>query len=38
LEQQKKNEITHPQTIELDQENRIIVISGPNAGGKNNFT
>jgi DNA mismatch repair protein MutS2 len=24
----------HPQTIELDQENRIIVISGPNAGGK----
>ncbi|WP_310381057.1 endonuclease MutS2 [Flavobacterium sp.] len=29
-----KNEITHPQTIELNQENRIIVISGPNAGGK----
>jgi DNA mismatch repair protein MutS2 len=34
FEQQTKNEITHPQTIELDQENRIIVISGPNAGGK----
>jgi DNA mismatch repair protein MutS2 len=32
-QQTKKNEITHPQTIELDQENRIIVIS-PNAGGK----
>jgi DNA mismatch repair protein MutS2 len=29
-----KQEITHPQTIELQQENRIIVISGPNAGGK----
>jgi DNA mismatch repair protein MutS2 len=29
FEQQTKNEITHPQTIELDQENRIIVISGP---------
>jgi DNA mismatch repair protein MutS2 len=25
---------TFPQTIELDQNNRIIVISGPNAGGK----
>ncbi len=25
---------THPQTIELHEENRIIVISGPNAGGK----
>ena len=25
---------THPQTIELHPENRIIVISGPNAGGK----
>ncbi|WP_320814739.1 endonuclease MutS2 [Flavobacterium sp.] len=24
----------YPQTIELDQDNRIIVISGPNAGGK----
>jgi DNA mismatch repair protein MutS2 len=30
----EKNEVTHPQTIELEQENRIIVISGPNAGGK----
>jgi DNA mismatch repair protein MutS2 len=29
-----KNEVTYPQTIELEQENRIIVISGPNAGGK----
>ncbi|MFK5973519.1 MAG: DNA mismatch repair protein MutS [Flavobacteriaceae bacterium] len=29
-----KNEKTHPQTIELHPENRIIVISGPNAGGK----
>ncbi len=30
----KKKEKTFPQTIELDQNNRIIVISGPNAGGK----
>jgi DNA mismatch repair protein MutS2 len=29
-----KNEITHPQTIELNPESTIIVISGPNAGGK----
>uniref|UniRef100_UPI00286DDA1C endonuclease MutS2 n=1 Tax=Flavobacterium sp. TaxID=239 RepID=UPI00286DDA1C len=29
-----KNEITHSQTIEFNTENRIIVISGPNAGGK----
>ena len=28
------NEKTYPQTIELHLENRIIVISGPNAGGK----
>lgn len=28
------NKTTYPQTIELHQENRIIVISGPNAGGK----
>lgn len=28
------NKITYPQSIELHQENRIIVISGPNAGGK----
>jgi len=30
----EKNEVTYPQTIELQQENRIIVVSGPNAGGK----
>ncbi len=30
----RKNEKTFPQTIELHSENRIIVISGPNAGGK----
>ncbi|RKR13158.1 DNA mismatch repair protein MutS2 [Maribacter vaceletii] len=29
-----KNEKTFPQTIKLHPENRIIVISGPNAGGK----
>ncbi|WP_298117008.1 DNA mismatch repair protein MutS [Flavobacterium sp.] len=29
-----KGEKTYPQTIELQNENRIIVISGPNAGGK----
>ncbi|WP_209400512.1 DNA mismatch repair protein MutS [Pseudozobellia sp. WGM2] len=29
-----KKEKTYPQTIELHDENRIIVISGPNAGGK----
>ncbi|MEC4005114.1 DNA mismatch repair protein MutS [Flavobacterium sp. SUN052] len=29
-----KNEITYPQTIELKSDSRIIVISGPNAGGK----
>ncbi|TAF73874.1 MAG: DNA mismatch repair protein MutS [Flavobacterium sp.] len=34
LNNKKKNEVTHPQTIELNQDNRIIVISGPNAGGK----
>ncbi len=34
LSNAEKNEITYPQTIELEQENRIIVISGPNAGGK----
>jgi DNA mismatch repair protein MutS2 len=34
LNNKQKQEITHPQTIELSQENRIIVISGPNAGGK----
>ncbi|MBK0368402.1 endonuclease MutS2 [Flavobacterium agrisoli] len=34
LNNKEKNEITYPQTIELKQDNRIIVISGPNAGGK----
>lgn len=34
LNNKAKNEIVHPQTIELDNESRIIVISGPNAGGK----
>ena len=29
-----KNEVTYPQTIELKSDSRIIVISGPNAGGK----
>lgn len=29
-----KNEKTYPQTIALAEDNRIIVISGPNAGGK----
>lgn len=28
------NKITHPQSIELNPQNSIIVISGPNAGGK----
>jgi DNA mismatch repair protein MutS2 len=34
LNNKQSNQITHPQTIELQQDNRIIVISGPNAGGK----
>lgn len=34
LSNKAKREKTWPQTIELGQENRIIVISGPNAGGK----
>ncbi len=34
LNNKQNNEITHPQTFELNQEKRIIVISGPNAGGK----
>ncbi|WP_298421358.1 DNA mismatch repair protein MutS [uncultured Kordia sp.] len=34
LTNKERNEKTYPQTIELSQDNRIIVISGPNAGGK----
>ena len=34
LTNKRKKEKTFPQTISLHQENRIIVISGPNAGGK----
>ncbi|MFD2585530.1 DNA mismatch repair protein MutS [Croceitalea marina] len=34
LSNKQKREKTWPQTIELHQEKRIIVISGPNAGGK----
>ncbi|WP_431108675.1 endonuclease MutS2 [Winogradskyella poriferorum] len=34
LTNKEKGEKTFPQTIELSTENRIIVISGPNAGGK----
>lgn len=34
LSNKRKGEKTFPQTIELHDENRIIVISGPNAGGK----
>lgn len=34
LNNKAKLQTTYPQTIELTQENRIIVISGPNAGGK----
>jgi len=34
LNNTEKKEKTYPQTIELNNENRIIVISGPNAGGK----
>ena len=34
LSNKRKNEKTWPQTIKLHKENRIIVISGPNAGGK----
>ncbi|WP_299216872.1 DNA mismatch repair protein MutS [uncultured Aquimarina sp.] len=34
LNNQGKGEKTYPQTISLDKGNRIIVISGPNAGGK----
>ncbi|MUP45688.1 DNA mismatch repair protein MutS [Gramella sp. BOM4] len=34
LSNKRKGEKTFPQTIELASDNRIIVISGPNAGGK----
>lgn len=34
LNNKEKKQVTYPQTIELDNSNRIIVISGPNAGGK----
>lgn len=34
LNNKKKKLVTYPQTIELSEGNRIIVISGPNAGGK----
>ncbi len=34
INNQAKGTKTHPQTISLDKDNRIIVISGPNAGGK----
>ena len=34
LNNKEVNEVTYPQTFELLQEKRIIVISGPNAGGK----
>ena len=34
LTNKRKKEKTYPQTITLHKENRIIVISGPNAGGK----
>jgi len=34
LNNKKKGDKTYPQSIELAEDNRIIVISGPNAGGK----
>lgn len=34
LNNKETNQVTYPQTIELESTNRIIVISGPNAGGK----
>lgn len=34
LTNKAKKETTYPQTFDFNQENRIVVISGPNAGGK----
>ncbi len=34
LNNKENKQVTYPQTIELESNNRIIVISGPNAGGK----
>jgi len=34
LNNKELNEVTYPQTFELHHEKRIVVISGPNAGGK----
>jgi DNA mismatch repair protein MutS2 len=34
IDNQKKKKKTYPQDISLDKDNQIIVISGPNAGGK----
>ncbi len=34
LSNQRRGEKTWPQTLELNEDNRIVVISGPNAGGK----
>ena len=34
LTNKEKGEVTYPQTFEFNPENRIVVISGPNAGGK----
>ena len=34
LTNKEKGAVTYPQTFEFGQENRIVVISGPNAGGK----
>ncbi|MGG5508083.1 MULTISPECIES: endonuclease MutS2 [unclassified Myroides] len=34
LNNKEKKKTTYPQTIQLEQDSRIIVISGPNAGGK----
>ena len=34
LSNKSSGDLTYPQTIKLEEKNRIIVISGPNAGGK----